>query len=181
MQRRPQVGSAAGAPPQSLEAALLPPRPKACTGAPGRARSWNLAPQGSPPQPPARHPRDWEAILVPGRPGPRPFTRPSRQAPGRAGRRDAGRRTLPWRPREPPPPPSSPGDYVTQAEDGGPGCCPYPWWRCVRDTGSRSGSAAPRRRAAATASDPARRRHSAPGGGRTPRSREAGPRRSHPI
>lgn len=64
--------------------------------------SRELVPHRSSPQSSAHHSRDWEAILVPGRPGPGQSTRPSRQAPGRAGRRDAGGRTLPWRPREPP-------------------------------------------------------------------------------
>lgn len=140
-----------------------------------RARFRGLVPHRSSPQPSVHHPRDWEAISVPGRRGPRPSIGPSSQAPERAGRRDAGGRALPWRPRELPCPPMiarprrwmvTPGAALTHG-DG------------ANRTGSPGGSAAPRRRAAATASDSARCGHSAPGGGRTPGPRETGPR-DHP-
>lgn len=74
----------------------------ACTGGPPGHASGAWHRTDPPPQPSVHHPRDWEAISVPGRRGPRPSIGPSSQAPERAGRRDAGGRELPWRPREPP-------------------------------------------------------------------------------
>lgn len=178
VQQWPQVGPAAGAPRRSLEAAPLSLRPKLALGpqaghAPGTWHHTALLPSLPPATRETGKPSLSLDALVPARP-PAPAARPQggRGAGMPAGERCHGDpRSFPlW----------SPGDYVIQAEDGDPGCCPYPWRRCVRDTGSRSGSAAPRRRAAATAFDPARCRHSAPGGGRTPRRREAGPRLSPP-
>lgn len=149
----------------------------ACTGGPmGALPGLGTEPITSPAlrPPPAR----LGSHLCPRTPRSPPVHWPQQPGPRAGGAQGCGRARVAM---ATPGAPLPPDDCAAPAVDGDPGCCPYPWRRCVSDTGSPGGSAAPRRRAAATASDSARCGHSAPGGGRTPGPRETGPRGSSPA